>query len=55
MKCQILLYGKTKKKIINLSSAESVHSMVSVKAEYLMIILGYFSYISIKTYDVGTH
>ena len=29
MKCQILFYGKNKKNLINLSSAESVHSMVS--------------------------
>ena len=29
MKCQILFYRKSKKNLINLSSAESAHSMVS--------------------------
>ena len=29
MKCQILFYGKNKKNIINLLSAESAHSMAS--------------------------
>ena len=29
MKCQILFYGKNKKNLINMSSAEPAHSMVS--------------------------
>ena len=32
MKCQILFSGKNKKNIINLSSAESAHSVLIVKA-----------------------
>ena len=31
MKCQILFSGKNKKNLIILSSAESAHSMVSVR------------------------
>ena len=30
MKCKILISGKNKKNLINLPSAESAHSMVSV-------------------------
>ena len=32
MKCQILFSGKTKKSIVNLSSAENAQRMVKVKA-----------------------
>ena len=42
MKCQILFSWKNKKNITNLSSAESAHSMVSVKA--MKITLKYFSF-----------
>ena len=31
MKCQILFSGKNKRNLINLSSAEPTHSMISVK------------------------
>ena len=33
MKCQILYYNKNKIKVISSSSAESAHSMVSVKVK----------------------
>ena len=38
MKCQSLLFEKSKKNIINLSPAEFVQRMVKVK--YLVVILG---------------
>ena len=33
MKCQILFYGKNKKNLINLSSAESAHGVVNNKSQ----------------------
>ena len=33
MKCQILFSGKNKTNLINLSSAESAHSIVSIQCE----------------------
>ena len=49
IKCQILFYGKNKKNIINLSSAEFAHSTVSVNlctrmkiAHNKIFILNYF-------------
>ena len=61
MKRQILFSMKKKKNIFSLLSAEFAHSMVSVKEEYLVIILGLFSLVlnkimfSINAYVVGTH
>ena len=53
MKCQILFSRKNNENTISLLSAEFAQSMVSVKEEYLVIILGYFS---MKTFvRVGTH
>ena len=45
MKCQILFSKKNKKMIISFSSAEFVHSMVSVK--YHLIIWIYLTFTSL--------
>ena len=49
MKCQILFPRKTKKNITNLSSAESAHSVLSVKVpiEWFVYILTLDNFVSI--------
>ena len=42
MKCKILSSGKNTKMLINLSYAESAHSMVSVKLKYFGLSIFYF-------------
>ena len=37
MKCQILFSGKNKKNLINLLSAESAHSVLSVNVFFLLL------------------
>ena len=44
MKCQILFSRKNKKTITNMSSAESPHSLVSVKEQQMAFI--YFCFFS---------
>ena len=42
-KCQSIFFGKNKKNIAKLWSTDFAHSKLSVKEEYLVIILVYFS------------
>ena len=37
MKCQSLFSGENKKNLINVSSAESAHSMINVKVQFKVI------------------
>ena len=46
MKCQILFSGKNKKNISKCRLLKILPRVLSVKEEYLMIIVGYFFLIS---------
>ena len=56
MKCQILVFGKNKKNIINLSSAENAQRVVKVKALGKLIaddILLFYFFISFLAFHVN--